>query len=121
MQWVRVVSLSNTECALTYGSQIVDTMLCVEGNLNEGTCYVSVDLFSCCLLIFFISQGDIGSTLVQYFASGQPFPVGIASFVSYNGCESTDPSGFTRTYPYNAWIRNVTQLDIQPARFLLKI
>ncbi|KAJ3656344.1 hypothetical protein Zmor_015428 [Zophobas morio] len=95
MQWVRVISLSNAECALTYGSQIVDTMLCVEGNLNEGTCY-----------------GDIGSTLVQYFASGQPFPVGIASFVSFNGCESTDPSGFTRTYPYNAWIRNVTQLDI---------
>ncbi|XP_063913562.1 brachyurin-like [Zophobas morio] len=95
LQWVRVVTVTNAECSLTYGSQITDTMVCVEGNYNEGTCY-----------------GDIGSALIQYYSTGHSIPVGIASFVSFNGCESTDPSGFTRTFPYNAWIRNITQLEL---------
>lgn len=33
--------------------------------------------------------------------------VGVASFVSGNGCESTDPSGYTRVFPYQDWIRSV--------------
>ena len=42
LQWVRVVTVTNAECSLTYGSQITVTMVCVEGNYNEGSCYVSV-------------------------------------------------------------------------------
>jgi secreted trypsin-like serine protease len=34
--------------------------------------------------------------------------VGIASFISSNGCESTDPSGYTKIFPYVDWILNVT-------------
>jgi hypothetical protein len=45
---------------------------------------------------------------VQYYGSGLSVIVGISSFVSGNGCESSDPSGFTRTYPYNDWIKNIT-------------
>ncbi|EFA04540.1 serine protease H101 [Tribolium castaneum] len=95
LQWVNVVTIHNTECKLTYGNQITDKMVCVDGNYNEGLCY-----------------GDIGSSLIQYYSTGHAIPVGVASFFSSNGCESTDPSGFTRTYPYNDWIRNVTGLDL---------
>jgi hypothetical protein len=36
--------------------------------------------------------------------------VGVSSFFSGNGCETTDPSGYTRTYPYIDWIKSVTGL-----------
>ncbi|RZC35968.1 brachyurin-like, partial [Asbolus verrucosus] len=93
LRWVNVVSLTNAECQITYGNQITDKMVCVEGNYNEGTC-----------------NGDVGGALIQYYSTGHAIPVGISSFVSGNGCESTDPSGFTRTYPYNDWIRNVDSI-----------
>jgi hypothetical protein len=37
--------------------------------------------------------------------------VGVSTFFSGNGCESTDPSGYTRTYPYVDWIKNVTSIE----------
>ncbi|XP_063913726.1 brachyurin-like [Zophobas morio] len=89
---VPLVTLSNEECRLTFGNQITDNMLCASGNYNEGTC-----------------TGDIGGPLVQTGIILQ-YHVGIASFISGRGCESTDPSGFTRTAPYVPWIRNVTGL-----------
>ncbi|KAJ3656364.1 hypothetical protein Zmor_015447 [Zophobas morio] len=58
-------------------------------NFNEGTCL-----------------GDIGSPLIQYGSRGYAYHVGISSFLSADGCESTDPSGFTRTAVYRDWIRN---------------
>lgn len=36
--------------------------------------------------------------------------VAIASFISANGCESTDPSGYTKIFEYLDWIENVTGL-----------
>jgi secreted trypsin-like serine protease len=84
--------LSNEECRIFYGNQITDNMVCVEGNYNEGTC-----------------NGDNGSPLVELYMYRYYLMVGIASFISGNGCESTDPSGYTRTFPYNEWIRNVTR------------
>jgi hypothetical protein len=39
--WTNVVTLSNEECRLYYGNQIGNSTICVEGNYNEGTCYVS--------------------------------------------------------------------------------
>ncbi|KAJ3656422.1 hypothetical protein Zmor_015502 [Zophobas morio] len=89
LQMVGTVTLSNTECKLTYGNQITDNMVCVEGNYNEGTC-----------------TGDTGSPLIEYFGRGYSI-VGVASFMSGNGCESTDPSGYTRIHPYSDWIKSV--------------
>lgn len=34
--------------------------------------------------------------------------VGVASFISQNGCETPEPSGYTRTFPYVDWIKSVT-------------
>jgi hypothetical protein len=39
--WTDVVALSNDECRLVYGNQITNSTICVEGNYNEGSCYVS--------------------------------------------------------------------------------
>lgn len=38
--------------------------------------------------------------------------IGISSFVSANGCESTYPSGYTRVYGYKDWINNITRNDL---------
>ncbi|XP_063913786.1 brachyurin-like [Zophobas morio] len=91
LKWVTVAALSNEECRLTYGNQITDSTLCVEGNYNEGSCY-----------------GDTGSGLFQSVGPGYMMHSGVASFISGNGCESTDPSGYVRTAAYRAWIKNIT-------------
>jgi secreted trypsin-like serine protease len=91
LNYVYLVTLSNEECRLAFGNQVNDNMVCVDGNYNEGTC-----------------RGDLGSPLVQYGGS-VTYHVGISSFISSNGCESTDPSGFTRTAPYVEWINNITR------------
>jgi hypothetical protein len=39
--YARLVALSNEECQIFYGNQISNDTLCVEGNYNEGSCYVS--------------------------------------------------------------------------------
>jgi hypothetical protein len=41
LMWTNVVALSNEECRLYYGNQIGTSTICVEGNYNEGSCYVS--------------------------------------------------------------------------------
>ncbi|KYB27513.1 Transmembrane protease serine 9-like Protein [Tribolium castaneum] len=91
VHYVSVTTISNNECKIVYGNQIVETMACAEGNYNEGICY-----------------GDTGGPLIQYVSRNQVMHVGVASFFSQNGCESTDPSGYTRTYNYAKWIRNIT-------------
>jgi hypothetical protein len=50
-----------------------------------------------------IIKGDTGSALIQDIGKYK-IHIGIASFISGNGCESTDPSGYTRTFPYRDWI-----------------
>lgn len=47
--------------------------------------------------------------MVEYL-SRYTWVVGVASFISGNGCESTEPSGFTRIFPYVNWIRNITNV-----------
>jgi secreted trypsin-like serine protease len=92
LQFQKVSILSNEECRLYYGNQITENMVCVEGNYNEGTCI-----------------GDNGSPLAQYL-SLYKWVGGVASFISANGCESTEPSGFTRIFPYIDWIKNITDI-----------
>ncbi|KAJ3656027.1 hypothetical protein Zmor_015132 [Zophobas morio] len=92
LQNVVLTSLSNEECRTVYGNQITETMICAAGNYNEGICI-----------------GDTGSPLIDHQTLwGTPTIVGISSFMSANGCENTDPSGYTRTYYYIDWIKNVT-------------
>jgi secreted trypsin-like serine protease len=91
LHYVELATLSNPECRIFYGNQITDEMICAEGNYNEGTCI-----------------GDTGGPLVQDVRFGQMMQVGVATFVSGNGCESTEPSGFTRIYPHLDWIKNIT-------------
>lgn len=65
-----------------------------------------VDYYKKDLIINKSIQGDNGSPLIEY-VSHSYWLVGIASFISGNGCESTDPSGYTRTFPYTTWIKSV--------------
>ncbi|KAJ3645366.1 hypothetical protein Zmor_023032 [Zophobas morio] len=88
---VTLVLISNTECQTTYGSQIKDSMVCAVGNYNQGICI-----------------GDTGSPGIKPDGFGNAIHLGIASFVSINGCETAEPSGFTRTDIYRDWILNVT-------------
>jgi hypothetical protein len=60
------------------------------------------------LLNVLIVKGDTGSGLLQDIGKGYMMHVGIASFLSANGCESTDPSGYVRTFSYRDWIKNIT-------------
>ncbi|KAJ3656444.1 hypothetical protein Zmor_015521 [Zophobas morio] len=90
LRYVSTVTLTNEECRLFYGNQIVDSMICASGNYNEGTCI-----------------GDNGGPLVSRVGKYH-YLMGVASFISANGCESTDPSGYTRVLPYYNWLSNVT-------------
>lgn len=107
LKYVYVTTLSNQECRLVYGNQISDNMVCIEGNYNEGICHVSYLNLSISFNKIYI-QGDTGSPLLEVFGLSEAVHVGVASFVSGNGCESTDPSGYTRTQPYVIWIKNTT-------------
>jgi secreted trypsin-like serine protease len=49
-------------------------------------------------------QGDIGGSVVTK-ADTNPLLVGVISFVSDNGCDHGDPSGFVRVADYIDWIR----------------
>jgi hypothetical protein len=40
LHYVHLIPISNEECKLSFGSQIVDTMVCAGGNFNEGFCRV---------------------------------------------------------------------------------
>jgi secreted trypsin-like serine protease len=91
LQYSVLSVITNAECRITYGNQITDKMVCAIGNYNEGTC-----------------TGDNGGGMVVQ--NGRTYAlVGIASFVSSDGCESIHPSGFTRTAPYYEWMTNITK------------
>ncbi|XP_044267253.1 brachyurin-like [Tribolium madens] len=92
LNYVHVITLTDNECKATYGNQIAENMFCVGGEYNEGTCL-----------------GDLGTPLVRYVLNDRHAEhVGISSFFSDNGCEAIDPSGYTKTFGYLAWIKNVT-------------
>jgi secreted trypsin-like serine protease len=94
LQFVYLTPWSNEDCKFLYGSQLSEHMVCASGNYNEGFCL-----------------GDGGTPLVRVRNGPTYTHMGVASFISQNGCESTDPSGYTRTLDYVEWIRNVTGLE----------
>ncbi|XP_063914409.1 brachyurin-like [Zophobas morio] len=87
LNYVSVTSVSNTECQLSYANPILATMVCVIGNYNEGAC-----------------RGDSGSPLLTAL-NHHHWIVGVASFISTDGCETSDPSGYTRIFPYIDWVK----------------
>ncbi|KAJ3656029.1 hypothetical protein Zmor_015133 [Zophobas morio] len=92
LQHVFLTALTNEDCKESFGNQIAEHMVCAAGNYNEGACI-----------------GDTGGPLIDYVSMWRaPRLFGITSFISGNGCESTDPSGYTRVYDYMDWIKNVT-------------
>jgi secreted trypsin-like serine protease len=89
---VEVSIIDQHACQTYYGDQLWGSMVCAEGNYNEGICF-----------------GDIGGPLVTPALIGNhSVAVAIASFISANGCESLDPTGYTRIDSYNGWIKNAT-------------
>jgi hypothetical protein len=40
LRWVKLTVIPNEECQMIYGQQILENMVCVDGNYNEGTCKV---------------------------------------------------------------------------------
>ncbi|KAJ8918106.1 hypothetical protein NQ315_011563 [Exocentrus adspersus] len=90
---VHFVVISNTPCAAVYGFDIIDIVdmpkVC-SGYGKVGGC-----------------SGDSGGPLVVGYYGEQ---VGIASFVSSRGCESTDPTVYTRVSYYRSWINENSDL-----------
>lgn len=52
-------------------------------------------------------QGDSGSPVIMPVSRGYTVVTAISTFFSGNGCESTDPSGYTQVWPYVDWINSV--------------
>jgi secreted trypsin-like serine protease len=92
LNYVKLVTIANSDCEKTFGSIIHDTTLCAVSDANP--------VKSPC-------NGDSGGPVVINVDSN-PEHVAIASFVSDSGCESDNPSGYTRTAPYRDWIREKT-------------
>jgi hypothetical protein len=54
--YVYVVSITNEECSYYFGAQIKDSMLCVDGNYNQGFCWVMIIFRVAFLFSFFNSR-----------------------------------------------------------------
>ncbi|XP_068897256.1 brachyurin-like isoform X3 [Tenebrio molitor] len=94
LNYVQLKIIANSECQSYYGSQFFGSMTCTEGsNYNEGFCF-----------------GDVGGALLGTAPVGDhTIQVGVSSFISQNGCESLDPTGYTRTDAYFQWMHNISK------------
>lgn len=89
---VNLVTISNAECQQTYGTSnglITENTLCVTWVDREGQN---------------VCSGDSGGPL-STVVDGTDVLIGVASFVSTNGCEVGDPAGFSRTSAFAEWIQ----------------
>jgi secreted trypsin-like serine protease len=92
LNYVEVSIIDQFECQAYYGDQLWNSMICAVGTTNQGICL-----------------GDVGGAVtapVNYWVGNYSVVVAIASWVSQNGCESTDPTGYTRVDSYYDWITN---------------
>lgn len=86
---VNLRTITNQECLQTYSPNLVtENTLCATWVTREGE--------STC-------QGDSGGPLSTVI-DGQDVLIGVSSFVSSTGCESGDPSGYSRTSAFQDWI-----------------
>ncbi|XP_044252865.1 chymotrypsin BI-like [Tribolium madens] len=92
LQFAKVPTITNSECAKIYGTDVVtSTVICTfNPNVVRGPCI-----------------NDGGAPLIKNAAT-DPQHVGIFSFMGENGCEKNYPAGYTRTAPYVDWIKNKT-------------
>lgn len=93
---VRVVG--NPECARIYGSHVVtQATLCTVGHqvIEQGPC-----------------NGDSGGPL-SLRDNGTDILIGVATFVSSQGCSSDRPSGYMRTSMYLSWLEKNAGVDIR--------
>lgn len=85
LQWAQLNTISNLRCLFDFpflfGRQ---TVICARGSQQESVCF-----------------GDSGGPLVT---ADSHTLVGIASFVSGNGCHLGNPQAFTRVRQYLDWI-----------------
>jgi len=87
--------ISNPTCNDVYGI-IYDGIMCIDSSGGKGVC-----------------NGDSGGSLnMRQDQSNKWTQVGVASFVSSNGCESGQPHGFTRVAYFGEWIEAETGLRI---------
>jgi len=87
--------ISNPTCNDVYGI-IYDGIMCIDSSGGKGVC-----------------NGDSGGSLnMRQDQSNKWTQVGVASFVSSNGCESGQPHGFTRVAYFGEWIESQTGLRI---------
>jgi len=88
--------IDNPTCNSVYGI-IYDGIMCIDSSDGKGVC-----------------NGDSGGSLNmrQEGEDNKWTQVGVASFVSSNGCESGDPHGFTRVAYFGQWIESETGLKM---------
>lgn len=84
-------TISNEECRMTYnrGTLVTENTLCVTWVNMEGDN---------------VCSGDSGGPLSTVI-NGMDVLIGVASFVSTNGCTAGDPAGFSRTSAFAEWIQ----------------
>lgn len=86
---VGLEAITNTQCRATYNRLLViSSTLCATYSTQQGE--------STC-------QGDSGGPLT-YHDGNTTYLVGVASFVSSNGCDSGAPSGYARVTSFRSWI-----------------
>jgi secreted trypsin-like serine protease len=93
LYYADLVTIRNSECTAIYGN-ILESVVCAESVTTpvKNACY-----------------GDAGNPMVVD-VSTNPVHVGVSIFISSNGCDSGQTSGFTRIFPYVNWIRNITNV-----------
>jgi len=83
--------IDNPTCNDVYGI-IYDGIMCIDSSNGKGVC-----------------NGDSGGSLnMRQETENKWTQVGVASFVSSNGCESGQPHGFTRVAYFGKWIESET-------------
>ncbi|XP_055600412.1 collagenase-like [Uranotaenia lowii] len=93
LNWIDVTVISNDECANVFGPfLVIDSTICAKGadDLSQGPCF-----------------GDSGGPLTIQ-ENGTSLQIGVASFVSSNGCSSGRPAGYARISYYVEWINGIT-------------
>ena len=89
---INLRTITNEECAQVYRSApglVTENTICVTWVNMEGDN---------------VCSGDSGGPLSTVI-DGQHVLIGVASFVSTNGCEVGDPAGFSRTSAFADWIQ----------------
>ncbi|CAD0251592.1 unnamed protein product [Spodoptera exigua] len=85
---VYVPVISNSKCNEYFWYLLSDAQLCTNGTGGRGPC-----------------GGDGGAPLIlRYYSGSSDLLIGLVSFSHVKGCQSGNPSGYTRISSYMSWI-----------------